>query len=83
MRRLRIGAIAGITRFAVTALACGALPTIAAAQSPAASPPQPEMQENCPGLVAANRPPVTPAALRLAALNEDQVRLTFMGHATT
>ena len=29
------------------------------------------MQANCPGLVAANRPPVIPAALRLAALNPD------------
>ena len=43
---------------------------------------QPEMRENCPGLVAANRPPITPAALKLAALNADQVRLTFIGHAT-
>jgi L-ascorbate metabolism protein UlaG (beta-lactamase superfamily) len=43
---------------------------------------KPEMQENCPGLVARTRPPVIPAALRLAALNADQVRVTFLGHAT-
>ena len=82
MTRLRIGAIAGITRFAVTALVCGAFSAVASAQESPAPPSQPKMQENCPGLVAADRPPVIPAALRLAALNEDQVRLTFMGHAT-
>src|SRR6202011_5086648 len=40
------------------------------------------MRENCPGLVAANRPPAMPAAFKLAALNADQVRLTFIGHST-
>jgi L-ascorbate metabolism protein UlaG (beta-lactamase superfamily) len=40
------------------------------------------MRENCPGLIAAERPPAIPVALRLAALNADQVRLTFIGHAT-
>jgi len=49
------------------------------ADAPAA---KPEMREGCPGLVAANRPPALPAAFNLAALNEDQVRLTFIGHAT-
>ena len=45
--------------------------------------PQPEMRENCPGLVAAQPAPVRfPAAFKLAALNADQVRLTFIGHAT-
>jgi L-ascorbate metabolism protein UlaG (beta-lactamase superfamily) len=82
LTRLRIGAIAGIKRFAVTALVCGAFPAVASAQESPAPPSQPQMQENCPGLVAADRPPVSPAALRLAALNEDQVRLTFIGHAT-
>jgi L-ascorbate metabolism protein UlaG (beta-lactamase superfamily) len=75
-------AVAGFARLVVLALACGAFPAIAAAQTPEAQPAQPEMQENCPGLVATARPPVIPAALRLAALNEDQVRLTFIGHAT-
>src|SRR5271167_1917826 len=61
---------------------CAAFPIAAAAQP--AEPPssQPEMRENCPGLVAANRHAITPAALRLAELNADQVRLTFIGHAT-
>ena len=45
-------------------------------------PARPEMRENCPGLVAENSPRLMPAALRLAALNPDQVRITFIGHAT-
>jgi L-ascorbate metabolism protein UlaG (beta-lactamase superfamily) len=48
------------------------------AQAPAA---KPEMAENCPGLVAAERPRVLPAALRLA-LGSDQVRFTYVGHST-
>jgi L-ascorbate metabolism protein UlaG (beta-lactamase superfamily) len=40
------------------------------------------MRESCPGLVAADRPAITPASLKLAALTADQVRLTFIGHAT-
>jgi L-ascorbate metabolism protein UlaG (beta-lactamase superfamily) len=42
---------------------------------------KPEMAENCPGLVAAERPRVLPAALRLA-LGSDQVRFTYVGHST-
>jgi L-ascorbate metabolism protein UlaG (beta-lactamase superfamily) len=49
---------------------------------PAAPQPQPEMRENCPGLISKDRPPVLPAALKLAALGADQVRLTFVGHAS-
>ena len=40
------------------------------------------MREACPGLVAGDRPRVLPAAFKLAALNADQVRLTFIGHST-
>ena len=40
------------------------------------------MTQSCPGLVAARPPFAEPAALRLAALNADQVRITFVGHAT-
>jgi L-ascorbate metabolism protein UlaG (beta-lactamase superfamily) len=46
------------------------------------APPPAEMRENCPGLVAGNSPHLVPAALQLAALNPDQVRITFIGHAT-
>jgi hypothetical protein len=52
----------------------------APAQTPA--PAKPEMTENCPGLVAADEPQVIPAALRLAALNPDQVRISYSGHST-
>jgi L-ascorbate metabolism protein UlaG (beta-lactamase superfamily) len=77
-----IGALAGVARFVAMAIACTAFPIMALAQSPEAPAVQPEMRENCPGLVAADRPRVTPAGLRLAALGADQVRLTFVGHAT-
>ncbi|MGP0089390.1 MAG: MBL fold metallo-hydrolase [Xanthobacteraceae bacterium] len=48
--------------------------------APAAT--KPEMRENCPGLVASDAPRIVPAALRLAALNADQARITYIGHAT-
>ena len=47
-------------------------------KSPAA---KPEMMENCPGLIASERPRVMPASFR-TALNEDQVRITYSGHST-
>jgi len=54
-----------------------------AGQGQAQSPPQkPEMNRNCPGLVAADTPRVIPAALRLSALAADQMRITYIGHAT-
>ena len=72
--------------FRLVAIAvCGlfALGTGAAAQSAAPAPPaKPEMRENCPGLVAARAPRAIPAALRIAALGSDQVRLAYVGHAT-
>jgi L-ascorbate metabolism protein UlaG (beta-lactamase superfamily) len=54
---------------------------VAAFERVQAPPPKPEMMENCPGLVATNRPRVMPASLRLA-LNADQVRITYVGHST-
>jgi L-ascorbate metabolism protein UlaG (beta-lactamase superfamily) len=78
-----IGAFAGLSRFLFAALACALFAASAAAQSPDPAPPStPEMRENCPGLVAANRPRIIPAALRLAALGADQVRISFIGHAS-
>ena len=38
--------------------------------------------ESCPGLIAERPPIVQPAAFRLAALNADQVRLSYIGHST-
>ncbi len=84
----RSGIFAGITRLTITTLGCVAFTGIASAHSPEgppsplAQPAQPEMQVNCPGLVAGHRPPTIPAALRLAALNPDQARITFISHAT-
>jgi L-ascorbate metabolism protein UlaG (beta-lactamase superfamily) len=52
------------------------------AQAPTA-PARPEVKEEfCPGLVAAAKPRPIPAAVSLAALAADQVRITFIGHAT-
>ncbi len=68
-----------------SALAAGAPSWRAAAQTPETqpeAPATPQMRENCPGLVAGNRPLVTQAAFKVAALNPDQVRITFIGHAT-
>jgi L-ascorbate metabolism protein UlaG (beta-lactamase superfamily) len=68
------------------AIAAGLLAatTNAFAQAPAPTPPapKPDMALNCPGLISAVRPPVVPAAFRVAALAADQVRLTYVGHST-
>ena len=77
---------AGIRGVVVAALLGLAFPAIAfaqAAEQPAPKPaPPPDVAQNCPGLVASDRPRVIPAAFDLAALTADQVRLTFVGHAT-
>ena len=77
-----IGSLIGVAQCVAAALVCAAVRVAAAAQPAQALSPPPEMRESCPGLVAAHRPPITPAALRLAELNADQVRLTFIGHAS-
>jgi L-ascorbate metabolism protein UlaG (beta-lactamase superfamily) len=83
-----LGLLARIALAAVlsAALFNVAIPSAARAQdseppAPQAEP-KPEMREACPGLVAGHRPPVLPAAFKLAAPNADQVRLTFIGHST-
>src|SRR5262245_50361912 len=63
-------------------LAAFAQVSSAAAQTPKPPAGKPEMRESCPGLVAANEARVVPAALRPSALAPDQVRVTFVGHAT-
>ena len=60
---------------------------VIAAASPAtaqgaAPPAKPEMTQSCPGLIATRPPFVEPATLRLAALERDQVRISYVGHAT-
>jgi L-ascorbate metabolism protein UlaG (beta-lactamase superfamily) len=75
-----------VHRFAAVVAAITAiliLPSLrpAPAQTPPA-PAKPEMGENCPGLVASDAPRVIPAAFQLAALNPDQVRISYTGHST-
>jgi L-ascorbate metabolism protein UlaG (beta-lactamase superfamily) len=65
------------------ALICAVVATQASAQGAAPPPAKPEMTEaNCPGYIAGRSPVFQPAALRLAALERDQLRLTYVGHAT-
>jgi L-ascorbate metabolism protein UlaG (beta-lactamase superfamily) len=80
-----------LLRIAALALAAAAaFAASARAQTAQPSAPKPEIEQSCPGLVAKNRPEdrptnrprVLPAALQLAALNSDQVRITYIGHAT-
>jgi L-ascorbate metabolism protein UlaG (beta-lactamase superfamily) len=64
-----------------------AVPSAAGAQvseapQPAQTEPQAEIRQACPGLLAQGRPPLSSAAFRLAALDAEQVRLTFIGHST-
>lgn len=73
---------AGLLRMLALALAAAAPATAAHPQSTEQQAPKPEMRRACPGFVAANRPSIVPAAFDLAALDPDQVRITYIGHAT-
>jgi L-ascorbate metabolism protein UlaG (beta-lactamase superfamily) len=54
-----------------------------AAAQPAAPPSaKPEMIESCPGLISQHRPRAIPAALRVAALKDGEVRINYIGHST-
>lgn len=67
----------------IAALVLAALATQASAQGAAPAPAKPEMTEvSCPGFIAGRSPVFQPAALRLAALERGQLRLTYVGHAT-
>jgi len=55
-----------------------ALAQSAAPQTPGA---KPEMTESCPGLVASERPPFMPAAIR-PGLAPNEARITYAGHST-
>jgi L-ascorbate metabolism protein UlaG (beta-lactamase superfamily) len=80
-RSFRLAAL--VVSLAVSGLVAAGLSSTAEAQSAAPAPPaKPEMRENCPGLVASGTPRAAPAALRVAAPGADQVRLTYVGHAT-
>jgi L-ascorbate metabolism protein UlaG (beta-lactamase superfamily) len=71
-----------LLRFVAVTLALATSTPLVRAQPAVQPAPKPEMSQSCPGLVAADRPAVVPASFDLAALNADQVRLTFIGHAT-
>jgi L-ascorbate metabolism protein UlaG (beta-lactamase superfamily) len=73
------GTLLGILTASLGVLACAGQPLAQGAAPPAA---KPEMTASCPGLVAERAPFVQPAAFRLAALEPDQVRITYIGHAT-
>jgi L-ascorbate metabolism protein UlaG (beta-lactamase superfamily) len=73
--KILIGVLAALVAALAPAAAQGVAP-------PAPKSQMPEMQQSCPGLVASRSPAAIPAAFRLAALNADQVRLTYIGHAT-
>jgi L-ascorbate metabolism protein UlaG (beta-lactamase superfamily) len=64
-------------------LATAAALAVGHAQAQTVSPPaaKPDTAQSCPGLVA-ERPLAIPAAFRLAALQSDQARLTYIGHST-
>ena len=67
-----------VSAFVVGAAAC-VMPAAAQQNAP---PPTSELSDRCPGLVAADRPPVVPAAFQVAALADGEVRLTYVGHST-
>ncbi len=68
----------------ILAAALGILAACGQASAQGAAPPaaKPEMIASCPGLVAARPPFAEPVAFRLAALERDQVRITYIGHST-
>jgi L-ascorbate metabolism protein UlaG (beta-lactamase superfamily) len=67
---------------AMIAIAVGPVAAVAQPSAPTEPGAKAEMPESCPGLVASAEPRPIPAALRLAALGADQVRITYVGHAT-
>jgi L-ascorbate metabolism protein UlaG (beta-lactamase superfamily) len=78
----RVAAFVKISRLVLTALTAVAILSMGGRAGAQTLPGEkPEMRENCPGLVASHAPRLMPAALRLA-LNSDQVRVTYSGHAT-
>jgi L-ascorbate metabolism protein UlaG (beta-lactamase superfamily) len=71
-----------LVRVWLTFVAFALIISSASAQAPGGPGSKPEMRESCPGMVAGDMPRAIPVAARLAALASDQVRITFIGHAT-
>ncbi len=72
--------LAALLGFLVTALVSSGQAVEAQERAPA-PPPSSELSDRCPGLVA-DGPRAVPAAFRLAALQDGEVRLTYVGHST-
>ena len=72
--------IIGIAAWVVLAAAGQASAQLAPGVAPPAA--KSEMAESCPGLVASRPPFGAPPAFRLAALNADQMRVSYVGHST-
>src|SRR3974390_170124 len=90
MMRVPRGGLGRVFCIAALALVAAAFAALARAQPAQQPAPKPEITQSCPGLVAKNwprnspldQPRALPAAFQLAALNPDQVRITYVGHAT-
>ena len=74
----------GATLKTLAAMVVSVLAFAGEAAAQGATPPtvRPAMTDSCPGLVATRPPYAIPAAFRLAALEHDQVRITYIGHST-
>jgi len=75
---IRVATLSAAVVVAVAVLSPTSLGALELIQTPE---PKSETSDNCPGLVAIERPRISPAAMRLA-LNPDQVRVTYVGHST-
>jgi L-ascorbate metabolism protein UlaG (beta-lactamase superfamily) len=78
----RFADLSMLVRVWLTFVAFASVMSVAYAQAPGGPGSKPEMRESCPGMVAGNTPRAIPVAAQLAALASDQVRITFIGHAT-
>jgi L-ascorbate metabolism protein UlaG (beta-lactamase superfamily) len=67
--------MADLIRILLTAAALTGVPPATLAQ-------QPLTEERCPRLVARDIPRAIPASFKLAAINQGEVRLTYVGHST-
>src|SRR5665213_3604884 len=79
--------LVGAAGLLIATLSLSLAPAFAQGAAPAKPEAKPEMMANCPGLIAARSPLLTPASFRpsqyqVAALAADQVRLNYIGHST-
>jgi L-ascorbate metabolism protein UlaG (beta-lactamase superfamily) len=80
---LRMRGIGRFLQITVVALASAVFGAPMRAQTPDPAPAsKPDVMQACPALVAGSPPAILPASFDLAALDPDQVRVTYIGHAT-